>query len=78
MMPVMMPAVGGMPEAIEIPIQSGSATRKTTTEAKRSAPSVEFFAVVVSCVAAMLLPVPGIDQRVPYCSCGTADIDANA
>src|SRR3712207_3783178 len=33
MMPVMRPSAGGTPEAIEIPMHNGSATRKTTTEA---------------------------------------------
>ena len=37
MMPVMRPAVGGMPEAIEMPMHSGSATRKTTIDAKKVA-----------------------------------------
>jgi hypothetical protein len=40
MIPVMIPAVGGIPEAMEIPMQSGKATRKTTMEAKRSRPKV--------------------------------------
>ena len=40
-MPVMMPVVGGMPEAIEMPMQSGNATRKTTTEARKSRLQVE-------------------------------------
>ncbi len=41
MMPVMMPAVGGRPEASAMPMQSGRATRKTTTEARRSALTVD-------------------------------------
>ncbi len=41
MMPVMMPAVGGSPEAMAIPMHSGSATRKTTTEASRSLPKTD-------------------------------------
>ena len=40
MMPVMMPAVGGMPEASEMPMHSGSATRKTTIDARKSRPKV--------------------------------------
>ncbi len=44
MMPVMMPAVGGMPDAIEMPMQSGSATRNTTTEASRSRPNTDVVA----------------------------------
>ena len=36
MMPVISPAAGGAPDAIAMPMQSGSATRKTTTEARRS------------------------------------------
>jgi hypothetical protein len=37
--------VGGKPEAIEMPMQSGSATRKTTTDASRSRPKVDVEAV---------------------------------
>jgi hypothetical protein len=40
MMPVTMPAVGGIPEASEMPIQRGRATRKTTIEARKSRPKV--------------------------------------
>src|SRR5689334_18684661 len=36
MMPVISPAAGGAPEAIAMPIHSGNATRKTTTEASKS------------------------------------------
>ena len=36
----MTPAVGGSPEASATPIHSGSATRKTTTDAKASRPNV--------------------------------------
>ena len=39
-MPVMMPAVGGMPEASAMPMHSGSATRKTTIDARKSRPKV--------------------------------------
>ena len=35
-MPVIKPASGGAPDATAMPRQSGSATRKTTTEAGRS------------------------------------------
>ena len=38
--PVMMPVVGGKPDAIEMPMHNGSATRKTTIEARRSRPNV--------------------------------------
>ncbi len=37
MIPVMMPAVGGMPDAMEIPMHNGRATRNTTTEARQVA-----------------------------------------
>jgi hypothetical protein len=40
MMPVTIPAVGGIPEASEMPIQRGRATRKTTIEARKSRPKV--------------------------------------
>jgi hypothetical protein len=33
-----MPAVGGMPEASEMPMHRGRATRKTTMEARKSRP----------------------------------------
>ena len=36
MMPVIKPAAGGAPEAMAMPMQSGSATRKTTTDARAS------------------------------------------
>jgi hypothetical protein len=36
MMPVRMPAAGWAPEAKAMPMQRGSATRKTTSEAERS------------------------------------------
>src|SRR6266550_9363754 len=36
MMPVRIPAAGGAPEAKAMPMQRGSATRKTTREAERS------------------------------------------
>jgi hypothetical protein len=39
-MPVINPAVGGTPDAMEIPMHNGNATRKTTTEAKASLPKV--------------------------------------
>jgi hypothetical protein len=39
-MPVMMPAVGGMPDASEIPMHRGRATRKTTIEDRKSRPKV--------------------------------------
>jgi hypothetical protein len=35
-----MPVVGGRPDAIEMPMHKGRATRKTTTDAKRSRPNV--------------------------------------
>ena len=37
--PVTSPATGGAPDAIAIPMQSGRATKKTTTDARRSRPS---------------------------------------
>ncbi len=40
MMPVMSPAVGGNPEASEMPMHSGSATRNTTIDARKSRPKV--------------------------------------
>ena len=39
-MPVMIPAVGGMPDASEMPMQRGRATRKTTMDARKSRPKV--------------------------------------
>jgi hypothetical protein len=39
-MPVKMPAAGGTPEATAMPRHSGSATRKTTTDADRSCQKV--------------------------------------
>ena len=42
-MPVSRPAAGGTPEAMAIPMQSGSATRKTTMEARKSRDNVDWF-----------------------------------
>jgi hypothetical protein len=36
MIPVISPSAGGAPEAIEIPMQSGNATRNTTMDARMS------------------------------------------
>jgi hypothetical protein len=41
MTPVARPAAGGNPDAIAIPMQSGSATKNTTTEAMKSLDNVE-------------------------------------
>ena len=66
--PVMMPAVGGMPDAIEMPMQSGSATRKTTTEASRSRPQVEVVAAVVVSADVMVsrAAARGAGLRAPF------------
>lgn len=48
--PVTSPAAGGSPEAIATPMQRGSATRNTTTEARASAPRQERQDGHVACV----------------------------
>lgn len=59
MMPVMMPEVGGMPEAMATPMHSGRATRKTTNDAMMSRPTglAEPLSIVVA-VTILTLPHP--------------------
>ena len=47
MMPVISPETGGAPDAIAMPIQSGSATRNTTIEARKSL-EIELFLLIFS------------------------------
>ena len=54
-MPVTSPAAGGSPDAIATPMQRGRATRKTTTEARASAPRQERQDGHVACVLVIVI-----------------------
>src|SRR5437868_1291871 len=61
-MPVMMPVVGGKPDAIEMPIHNGRATRKTTIEARKSRPNVLVAGAETPFDVVMSVPRPGAEH----------------
>jgi hypothetical protein len=67
--PVISPAAGGAPDAIAMPMQRGSATRNTTTDASRSDPSASrnpVFPFMFWPTAKSQLDAAGVEETRPY------------